>query len=305
MKFKHFLVLALALIVSLAACQGNQAQPAEPVPAAPAAEESEPATKIVEVVPTNTPTTSEVATAVPQPTNQPTAEPITPPTLVPETAVTQPTTENITIEAADGLPLRATLSIPGGVPPFPGVLLLHMLGSDRQVWEQVGLTDALLADGYAVLALDMRGHGESGGERKWEMFDDDILRVWQYFSGLEEVDEERTAVVGASIGSNLALRVGANEPAIETVILLSPGLDYRRVTTDDAIELYGGRPIFIVASEEDEYSAESSRTLAEIAQGEAVLQMYDSAGHGTAMFAAQPDLTNLILDWLKQYLPEV
>ncbi|MEJ2750827.1 MAG: alpha/beta fold hydrolase [Anaerolineae bacterium] len=215
-----------------------------------------------------------------------------------------PTTENVTIEAADGLLLHATLSSPGGVPPFPGVILLHMLGSNRQVWEEVGLTDALVADGYAVLALDMRGHGESDGDRKWEMFDDDILRVWQYFSGLEEVDEERPAVIGASIGSNLALRVGANEPAIKTVILLSPGLDYRRVTTDDAIVQYGSRPILIIASEDDSYAADSSQTLVDMAQGEAVLHMYSDAGHGTNMFGVEPGLTQLLLDWLNQHLPD-
>ncbi len=310
MKIKQTVILGIALIFILAACQGNQIPSTESTLAVeesmPSLEDetvnttvvSEPVgrpTPTVEPLPENEPETAEEPSAEPQPA---------PPTMVPETAVTQPTTDNIIIEAADGLLLHATLSTPGGIPPFPGVILLHMLGSNRQAWEEVGLTNTLLADGYAVLALDMRGHGESDGERKWEMFDDDILRVWEYFAGLESVNEGRTAVVGASIGSNLALRVGANEPAIKTVVLLSPGLDYRRVTTDDAIELYGSRPLLIVASQEDQYAADSSRTLAEMAQGEAVLQMYDGAGHGTAMFAAQPDLTNLILDWLKRYVRE-
>jgi pimeloyl-ACP methyl ester carboxylesterase len=310
MKIKHSVILGIALIFILAACQGNQIQSNEatlaveegvPTPedeTANTSAVSEPVgrpTPTVEPLPENEPEAAEEPAAEPQPV---------PPTMVPETAVTQPTTQNITIEAADGLLLHAAYSAPGGIPPFPGVILLHMLGSNRQVWEEVGLTDALLADGYAVLALDMRGHGESGSGQDWEKADDDLLRVWTYFAGLADVDEARTAVIGASIGSNMALRTGANQPAIKTVALLSPGLDYRRVTTDDAIIQYGSRPLLIIASEEDQYAADSSRTLAEMSQGPATLQLYDGAGHGTNMFGPEPELTQLLLDWLNQYLRE-
>jgi pimeloyl-ACP methyl ester carboxylesterase len=312
MKSKSLLVLAVVLLFVSAACQGDQTAATEPAPAveenASSSNETSDSSTASEIVARPTPTIAaeletepELAEEPADPTPEPT---IVPPTMAPETAVSQPTTKNVTIEAADGLLLHATYSAPGGVPPFPGVILLHMLGSDRQVWQEVGLTEALLADGYAVLALDMRGHGESGSERDWDKADDDLLRVWDYFAGLEDVDEGRTAVIGASIGANMALRTGASQPAIKTVALLSPGLDYRRVTTDDAIVLYGSRPILIVASEEDQYAADSSRTLAEMAQGEVVLQLYNGAGHGTAMFGPQPDLTDLLLDWLNQYLRE-
>jgi hypothetical protein len=65
---------------------------------------------------------------------------------------------------------------------------------------------------------------------------------------------------------------------------------------------WGERPLFIAVSAEDGYSADSSRTLQEEATGETVLQMYQGAGHGTAMFTPQPDLIDLILDWLAVYL---
>lgn len=300
MKLRQSMGLVLALLLLLTACQREPTAVTEPAPVA--AEDELPAS---ETAARPTPTRDAAVETAPEPTIEPTHPPVTEPTLIPEEAVSQPTTENVTIEAADGLRLHATYAAPGGVAPFPGVILLHMLGSDRQVWQEVGLTEALVADGYAVLALDMRGHGESGSDREWEKFDDDLLRVWTYFAGLDDVDENRTAVIGASIGSNMALRTGANVPDIKTVALLSPGLDYRRITTGDAIELYGDRPILIVASEEDSYAADSSRTLAEMAQGEASLQMYDGAGHGTHMFAAEPGLTQVLLDWLNQYLADL
>ena len=93
-----------------------------------------------------------------------------------------------------------------------------------------------------------------------------------------------------------------SEAAIRTAILLSPGLDYRGVTTEDRLPDYGERPLLIVASENDTYAADSSRTLVETAVGETQLQMYETVGHGTRMFAPEPGLMPLILDWLAQHL---
>jgi pimeloyl-ACP methyl ester carboxylesterase len=210
--------------------------------------------------------------------------------------------ENITIVGAGDLPIQTTLYTPDGAAPLPGIILLHMLGSDRQVWEDIGLTNSLLEKGYAVLAVDMRGHGETGGAVDWQLAPEDLQLVWDNFTALDQIDAQHTAVVGASIGSNLALLTAANKPAVNTVILLSPGLDYRGVTTETPLEQYGDRPILIVASEEDSYSADSSRTLANLAQGISQLELYNGAGHGTRMFNAQPELTPLILTWLNQNL---
>jgi hypothetical protein len=55
-----------------------------------------------------------------------------------------------------------------------------------------------------------------------------------------------------------------------------------------------------VASEDDYYSEDTVLKLAETAVGEAQVQIYKDAGHGTNMFEPQPDLTPLILDWLAQ-----
>lgn len=303
MVHQKIFILTAIFLLALTACQGDESVVSEPQTS-----DLDTAVKATAPEATAVPAPTAVPTTPPEPTAEqvePPPEPtIVPPTLAPETAVTPPIIEDVTIEAADGLPLHATFFAPGGMAPFPGVLLLHMLGSDRQVWVDNGFAEKLVADGYAVLALDMRGHGDSVGPIDWAKADEDLQRVWAYFAGRDEVDGERTAVIGASIGSNMALRTGANETAVKTVALLSPGLDYRGVTTEDALVQYGDRPILIVASEEDAYAADSSRTLSEQAAGETHLEMYNGAGHGTNMFGPQPDLADLLLEWLNQYLPE-
>ncbi|MCB0035347.1 MAG: alpha/beta fold hydrolase [Anaerolineales bacterium] len=207
--------------------------------------------------------------------------------------------EAVVIAGADGLEIRGTLSYSRGFVNEPGVLLLHMLGSNRTAWDE--FVGRLLPAGYTVLAIDMRGHGETGGERAWDLAAEDLQLVWDYFSQRPEVDAERTAVVGGSIGANMALLTAAKLPAIDTAVLLSPGLDYAGVTTAEAVVAYGERPLLIVASEGDTYAADSSRQLAD-SGAMTTLEIYEGSSHGTAIFAAEPDLTWLILNWLEQHV---
>ena len=255
--------------------------------------------------PTLTPPPIPTVPPEPEPTEAPAeeVEPIEEPTEAPvvevvsEPEVVQPMMEARSFTASDGLEIQATYATPGGEAPFPGIILLHMLGSNRQIWESTGMIDALRLQGYAVLAIDMRGHGETGGARDWELARDDFSMIYDQFVQFPEVDSENTAVIGGSIGSNMSLALGVDRPEIETAVLLSPGLDYRGVTTDDLIIEYGDRPILIVASEEDGYSADSSRTLFESAAN-AELELYNGAGHGTTMLSNEPRLTDLIVAWL-------
>lgn len=245
------------------------------------------------LMPTLTNTPIATATSPPEPTSTSTPEP----TLTPWPLVE----DGVTVQAADGLELVGTFYAPHEPsPPWPGVILMHMVYGSRQDWQEVA--GELTGAGYAVLALDMRGHGDSGGALEWDKFEDDLLRVWGYFAGRPDVDDTRTGVIGASIGANMALVLGASQPAVEVVVLLSPGLDYYGVTTSDTLEVYDQRPVLIIASDEDTYSAESSRRLAELAEGDARLEMYSGAGHGTVMFGREPGLADLIVGWLDRYL---
>lgn len=210
--------------------------------------------------------------------------------------------EEVSIAAADELILIGTYYSQASESPRPAVLLLHMLGSNRTIWEQNGLPGILVSNGYNVLALDMRGHGDTGGQQDWDKSPDDIQRAWEFLSQQPGVDRERTALIGASIGANEALIAATNEPTIRTVILLSPGLKYRGVATEPVMPTYGDRPILFVASEDDAYSANSIDQLAKLATGTVVLQLYENVGHGTAMFAAAPDLPDLIVEWLNTHI---
>ena len=180
-----------------------------------------------------------------------------------------------------------------------------MLDRTRSDWADFAL--ALAQTGYAVLAIDLRGHGESTREAgSWREFTPadframvmDVEAAHEYLRDTPRADGGRIAVIGASIGANVALLYGGRDSSVKTLVLLSPGLDYRGVTTAEAMKTYGGRPVLIAASREDAYSAQSSSTLDSLARGRHRLILYNGAGHGTRMFRKVPELKTTLLEWL-------
>jgi dienelactone hydrolase len=251
--------------------------------------------------PTHTPTVTE--TPEPTLTITPTKDQASKVTASPPATVQQEKTvgERVEIAGEDGLAMVGTFYTPSEQsPPWPGVLLLHMMWGERSSWE--AYAQQLAEAGYAVLAVDMRGHGDTGGEVDWDLAGMDLQHAWNYLRERADTDEERIAVLGASIGANLGLDVAAKNSEAKTVVLLSPGLDYAGVETRDPLLIYGERPLLIVASQEDTYAADSARKLEEIALGEISLVMYQDAGHGLHMFDREPGLASLIIDWLEKHV---
>lgn len=186
------------------------------------------------------------------------------------------------------------------------IILLHMLNRNRNDWND--FAGQLQKEGYNVLSIDLRGHGQStdkdGRVVNWQTFsandfNDMILDVKVAKQFLENKGIGNVSIVGASIGANIALSYAAEDSEIKTIILLSPGLDYRGVKPDADVKDYGNRSMLIVASKDDEYSAASSKNLIELAVGKKELKLYENAGHGTKMFL-NTDLDKIIINWLRE-----
>lgn len=205
---------------------------------------------------------------------------------------------DVTMTTGDNVKIKGTLYLSKGEKT---VILLHMLGKNRKTWD--GFAKELQGAGYTALAIDLRGHGESleqGDSRmSYASFADkdfndmvkDIEAARGYLNG------KTVYVIGASIGANLATKYAAQDTSVQKIILLSPGIEYKGVNIEQDNMIYEGN-VLIVASEDDAYSATSSKQLGEKSRGTVKLQMYENAGHGTNMLAAQPELTGFLIDWL-------
>lgn len=219
-------------------------------------------------------------------------------------AQTEVSPERVQVVAADGLELIGDFyAIPTEAGPGPAVLLLHMLGSERGAWEP--LIPPLVEAGYHVLAVDIRGHGETGGSSDWPVAETDVQTWLDWLRARPGVDGGGVSVVGASIGSNLALLACAHDAGCVTVIALSPGLDYRGVQPLSALtEGLAERSALLVASHGDTYSADSVKEFAVNAVGEVGLRLYAGRAHGTQLFRDEGErLAQTIIAWLDEYTP--
>lgn len=208
--------------------------------------------------------------------------------------------ENVYFSTSDGVGIQGTFFI--GDPGYT-IILVHMLGRDRGDWD--AFAPKLVEEGYEVLSIDLRGHGESTNIGNYKDF-----HVGEFQNMVNDVDaaveflgETKIAIIGASVGANIALNYASEDPNVVAVVLMSPGEEYKGVGTLDAMAAYGDRPVLIMASEGDGYSAISSEKLSNAALGEKMWKKYDGSRHGTE-FLGDAEAEGFIFGWLKSHFKE-
>jgi fermentation-respiration switch protein FrsA (DUF1100 family) len=116
------------------------------------------------------------------------------------------TPTRVTIQGTDGTPLVGSLYMPTtGTPPYPAIVLFHGVGGKRQDLDFVAQR---FTGNFVVLAVDARGHGESGGlvsiDGPNEIAD---ARAWYDFLAQRPgVDPRAIGAWGASLGGGAVLR---------------------------------------------------------------------------------------------------
>lgn len=205
----------------------------------------------------------------------------------------------VEIEASDALVLKGDFY--AQPEPSVGILLLHMNNSDRNGWS--AFVPYLLEAGYSVLAVDMRGFGQTGGTRDFELAQTDVQTWLDWLKSQENITG--IAVVGASVGAGIGLIGCANDLDCLGVVALSPGEDFFGVMPADAVQNgLTDRPMLLVASHGDTDSADAVRAFAQVATGVFTLQMYDRSQHGTGYFIGlgSKDKMASLVAWLDAYI---
>ncbi len=227
--------------------------------------------------------------------------------VLPAPAVPAAPVSSVSFRARDGVNIAASYYQPARR-PAPCVILVHMLTRSREDWQV--LASRLADAGIAALAIDLRGHGASGPDPRVDSsaasdLSPDLLDVQAaraFLASRPDLGVTSVGIAGASIGANLAVLAAAADPTIRSLVLLSPGLDYRNLHTEAAMKKYGERPALMIASHEDGYAARSIRRLQKAGTGTREVQLVNGAGHGTAMLSRQPDLVSVILEWFQRTL---
>jgi lipase len=100
------------------------------------------------------------------------------------------------------------------------VVCVHGIAQHGAVFEELG--SRLAAAGHSVLAVDLRGHGESGREPPWGI----ATHVADLLETLEASGVERVSWVGHSFGGRLVAEAAHRaEERTDRLVLLDPGIE--------------------------------------------------------------------------------
>lgn len=247
-----------------------------------------------------------------------------------------PPSERVTLTAQDGIHLVGSYW-PGASDHAPGVLLVHGNGASRG--QMFSTAQWLHSLGYATLAIDLRGHGESDAAPK----SFGVSEAIDAAAGVEWLRErQRGAQVGA-IGFSLggaalligkdgpvpvdALVVQAVYPDIRSAIfnrfalvlgrwptkIVEPMLSYQSyfrygVSPAQMSPLTAIRanraPVFVIGGEQDVFTPVSeTRAIFDAAGGDRTYWIVPGAQHDTMGFADDPAWRERVGAFLQSHLP--
>lgn len=207
----------------------------------------------------------------------------------------------VTLSSADGVTIAGEY-FETAARPAPAVLLVHMLSRNKSEWGS--LPDRLRDAGMTVLAIDLRGHGQSSGSAEnLPAMIQDVRAAAQWLVTRPNVRGDVMAIVGASLGASLALLASGDVPQVRAIALLSPSLDYRGLRTDvGLVKRLGARSIWMAASAEDPLALRTMRDFAAEASGPREQHMSSVAAHGTVLLDRDADVGRALVDWLRRSL---
>lgn len=231
----------------------------------------------------------------------------------------------ISFPSSDEVEVSALFGTAQGGEALPVVILLHDLGGNKSDWlNNTGTYVALLKRGYAVLAIDMRGHGQTplpDDRQVLELIDIelsflDVHAALVWLQSQPQVDISRIAVVGSGSGGNVAYVSLGNFPEqIKTGISLSPGLwgasSLEPLVTGAGFEPFGPRSMLFMAGDQDQIQAgdvilsyaDFARSLeAQTAEPKDLRVFPDSADHGFALLDNVAEAQELFFRWLEENL---
>lgn len=210
--------------------------------------------------------------------------------------------EHVTITTKDGVDIAGLWWDASGEKT---ALLFHMMPATKESWYELG--QKLFDCGMNVLAIDFRGHGESGGGDYRTFTDDehhkyliDARAAVKFVIGRLDDPVPDLVMCGASIGANVALRTAIEYEQTENTVLISPGLNYHGIKTDPDVR-FSNDPIYafqflFVTSKDDGDNAEQTARLRDIYRGEIIT--YQTGGHGTDLFVSHPELVDTVANFL-------
>ena len=226
-------------------------------------------------------------------------------------------TKDYKVVTKDNFTITATLKYPKikGKKSFSTIVLLHSLGYDSEWWET--LPKQLIDSGYAVLLIDLRGHGNSIYNSKlvklswknmtkkaYSKYPDDVISVIDNVKNENKrVFFDNWAIVGSDIGANTAI-LAVNKMAYKpkTIVMLSPLVTAKGLYIPVKLAELNNIDILSIVGTNDIQSRRDNRYLKKFAQATYAEYTSSSTSTGMLMFKHDETLAKVIVSWIGEYL---
>ncbi len=205
---------------------------------------------------------------------------------------------------------------------YPLVIVGHKLsGSSRRIQF---LVPELVKMGYAVLLLDVRGHGASsalasGESKSWRLFKSqewlqlprDFRLTEHYFKHPEldkqafplEVIPKRMAMIVEGISAN-AMLIRSKEKDADIKAIVSLGATLESKGLEPVLPVMNSRiPTLYMASESEPMSFEDTKKLYRITEAKKALRLYGDVGSGIEILLNDKSARQEAIGWIQRYLP--
>jgi len=215
----------------------------------------------------------------------------------------------------------ATMYMPGPGNPFytlfpkpvadrpPAVVLIHGFSGDRRIMST--LARRMAENGYAVLAIDVNGHGENrnpfdSGEAESSSLRADVKNAVDYLRDSTLVDGTRIVVMGHSMGAGAALDYATHDPNLKGAVMISGGWALGPVRPKDALFIFAEHdPVDPIQVPSTELAAnlagapkiELGKSYGDFAQGNAV-EAIQIPGVNHVTIVSSTEATATIVKWL-------
>jgi len=217
--------------------------------------------------------------------------------------------EKVTFKTSDGLTIVGTFVEAGK--DAPTVVCLPMYGSTRASYDP--LVGPLVRKGLNVLAIDLRGHGESAPELATKVKERDeavfaamyldVAAALDFLEKEKKCDRTRVALIGASVGCSVAIDYTRRHPGdVRAVVLLTPGSKYLGLDSLAHLKQWPGTSSFLFTSSEERKTSEEVMKALGRYHGGSHMVIPGEGIHGTRMFGKVNQIEDLIANYLDSAL---
>lgn len=171
--------------------------------------------------------------------------------------------QEVDVKTDDGLTLKGSFFVPEKGSRAPGVLLVHDAGSDRTQLDPIA--ERLQKQGFGVLTVDLRGHGESKTDKlDWsKLSEDERTTTWtfaqrdvdagaRWLLGQASIHSTSLNLVGVKAGCALVARHARDDEKVVCVTLISPNPAEYGFDVKADLQTLEGLPTFVVSAKNDE-----------------------------------------------------